>query len=429
MYPVFFLLAVLAGAALCYLILRERLNAQDKQLTQLEPLRTENARLLSALGELKGRFETAEAARTEMTRAFRAASSEVLRDNSTQFLELANERFERLKGDSVHDLGKRQQAIQELVKPLRDALDKVEQHVTKVEADRLGAYSVLTSQVKMLETETRKLGTALASPTARGRWGEIQLRRVVELAGMVGYCDFCEQPNLNGGETRLRPDLIIQLPNEKQIVVDSKVPLTAYLAACELTDEAARRLKLEEHARQIRAHLKSLGSKAYSAQLQCSPEFVVAFLPGEIFFSAALQVDSELLEYGVQNNVILATPTTLIALLKAVAYGWKQEQMARNAQEIRKLGVELYGRVKVFADHYEAVGKSLRNAVQAYDKGRSSMESRLLTTARKFEEFGIAPTGALPEALPFAEELGFGVDDESGSDAAGSGEAAAARRA
>ncbi len=232
-----------------------------------------------------------------------------------------------------------------------------------------------------------------------------------------------------GAENRLRPDLIIQLPNEKQIVVDSKVPLTAYLAACELTEEGPRKLKLEEHARQIRAHLKALGSKAYSAQLQCSPEFVVAFLPGEIFFSAALQVDGELLEYGVQNNVILATPTTLIALLKAVAYGWKQEQMARNAQEIRRLGAELYGRIKVFTDHYEAIGRSLKNAVQAYEKGRSSMETRLLTTARKFEEFGIAPvSGALPDALPFTEEL-FGIDDERGGDSARSGEAPVSGRA
>ncbi len=429
MHPVLFILAVAAGAAVCYLILRERINAQNIQVAQVAPLREENLKLHSLLSELRGRYDTVEAARTEMAQAFRAASSQVLRDNSTQFLELAQERFERLRGDSVHDLGRRQQAIQELVQPLRQALDKVEQHVTQVEADRLGAYSVLSSQVKMLETETRKLGNALASPTARGRWGEIQLRRVVELAGMIAYCDFAEQPNLVGGETRLRPDLIIQLPNEKQIVVDSKVPLTAYLAACELTDEAARRVKLEEHARQIRGHLKSLGSKAYSAQLQCSPEFVVAFLPGEIFFSAALQVDNELLEYGVQNNVILATPTTLIALLKAVAYGWKQEQLARNAQEIRRLGAQLYDRVKVFADHYETVGKSLRNAVQAYDKGRTSMETRLLATARKFEEFGIATTGtgALPEALPFTGELGFGVDDEGGRNAGGDGEAATAR--
>ncbi len=208
MYLVLFLLAILAGAALCYLILRERLNAQRSQLSQLEPLREENARLLSTLGEMKGRFATVEAAKTEMANAFRAASSSVLRDNSTQFLELANERFERLKGDSAHDLGRRQQAIDELVKPLRQALEKVEQHVAQVEADRLGSYAVLTSQLKSLESETRKLGTALASPTARGRWGEIQLRRVVELAGMIAYCDFAEQPNdrRRGKPVAPRPD-------------------------------------------------------------------------------------------------------------------------------------------------------------------------------------------------------------------------------
>lgn len=436
MSVVYLLLAFLAGAILCYIFLSERLRSQSSQLTQIDPLRQENAALLSSLGHLKGRLETVESARAEMAQTFRAASAEALRESSTQFLQLAQERFERLKGEAGSDLGRRQQAIEQLIKPLRETLDRVDQQVRQVEIDRVGSYSVLTMQVEVLAAEARKLSTALASPTARGRWGEVQLRRVVELAGMIDYCDFAEQSSIPGMDSALRPDLIIQLPNEKQIVVDSKVPLTAYLAACELNDEGARKLKLEEHARQIRGHLKRLGSKNYSAQLRCSPEFVVAFLPGEIFFSAALQVDSELLEYGVQNNVILATPTTLIALLKAVAYGWKQDQVARSAQEIRKLGAQLYERISVFAGHYEAVGKGLRNAVAAYDKGRNSMESRLLATARKFEEFGVASGGAaaLPEPLPFSESLSletldFGVDDESRSDAGGSGEAPTARSA
>jgi DNA recombination protein RmuC len=426
------ILAFLAGVAVCYLVLRERINAQKKQIAEIPALREETARLQAALGEVRGRLETVEAAKNEMADAFRAASSRALQESSVEFLRLAEERFKRLQGDAAGDLGGRQQAIQELVQPLRDALDKVEKQVDRVERERVGAYAVLTTQVRSLETEARKLATALASPSARGRWGEIQLRRVVELAGMLEYCDFVEQTVI-GVETRLRPDLLIKLPNGKQIVVDSKVPLTAYLAACETTDEAERLRKLDEHARQIRTHLKLLGSKAYSSQLVCSPEFVVAFLPGEIFFSAALQADGELLEYGVQNNVILATPTTLIALLKAVAYGWKQEQLARNAQEIRNLGVQLYERVRIFAEHYEAVGKGLRNALSAYDKGRISMETRLLATARKLEEYGIAPAsaGALPQPLPFTEdlELDLRVDDEGGSDAGGSAEAAIARRA
>ncbi len=425
---VYLLLAALAGAVFCFLILRERINAHQAQIARLEPLRDENARLLASLGESTGRLSTLEVARGEMAQAFRAASADALREGSVQFLALAQERFERLKSEATGDLGKRQQAIGELVKPLREALDKVEAHVTKVELERTGAYSILTSQLRSLEAETRKLGTALASPTARGRWGEIQLRRVVELAGMLEYCDFSEQTNIAGADTRLRPDLVIHLPNDKQIVVDSKVPLTAYLAACELPDEQARKPRLEEHARQIRTHLKLLGSKQYAAQLACSPEFVVAFLPGEIFFSAALQADGELLEFGVQNNVILATPTTLIALLKAVAYGWKQEQVARNAKEIQKLGAQLYDRVRVFADHYETVGKSLKSAVAAYDKGRNSMETRLLATARRFEEFGVSTSGAgaLPEPLPFTDSLGFGVDDEGRSDSRGGGESTAA---
>jgi DNA recombination protein RmuC len=368
----FCLLSFLAGVLVCYLVLRERMNV-----------------------------------------------AATLRDCAGEFLTLAEERFKRLQGDAAGDLS-------ELVNPLKDTLQRFEQQVNRVEVDRAGAYQSLTTEVRKLEQEARKLSTALSSPTARGRWGEIQLRRVVEIAGMIENCDFSEQATIQGGDSRFRPDLIIRLPNDKQIVVDSKVPLTAYLAACETSDESVRTAKLAEHARQIRGHLKSLGTKAYANQLPCSPEFVVAFLPGEIFFSAALQADPDLLEYGVENNVILATPTTLIALLKAVAHGWNQEKVARSAQEIRKLGAELYERIATFSSHYQQVGKSLQNAQTAYDKGRQSMEARLLVTARKFEELGVATSaGAIPEAL----SLDFGVDDESGSDAGRGGENAIARGA
>ena len=387
----FYLLSALFGALVCYLFLRERLKS-----------------------------------RGQMVEAFSALSAQALRDSTGEFLKLAEERFKRLQGEAAGDLGERQQAISELVQPLRETLCKFEQQVNSVERDRAGAYQSLTTEVRKLEHEARKLSTALSSPTARGRWGEVQLRRVVEISGMLENCDFSEQATIYGNDSRLRPDLIIRLPNDKQIVVDSKVPLTAYLAACETNDEGLRRTKLMEHARQIRGHLKSLGTKSYAAQLPCSPEFVVAFLPGEIFFSAALEVDPDLLEFGVENNVILATPTTLIALLKAVAHGWNQEKVARGAQEIRKLGAELYERIGTFAAHYQQVGKSLQNAQTAYDRGRNSMESRLLVTARKFEELGVATgTGAIPEAL----SLDFGVDDEGGSDAGRGGENAVARRA
>jgi DNA recombination protein RmuC len=387
----FYLLSALAGALLCYLFLRERLKSH-----------------------------------AQMADAFSALSAKALRDSTGEFLKLAEERFKRLQGEASGDLGARQQAIAELVQPLRETLQKFEKQVNLVERDRAGAYQSLTTEVRKLEQEARKLSTALSSPTARGRWGEIQLRRVVEIAGMLENCDFSEQASIQGVDSRFRPDLIIRLPNEKQIVVDSKVPLTAYLAACETSDETVRNARLAEHARQIRSHLKSLGTKAYALQLPCSPEFVVAFLPGEIFFSAALQVDPDLLEFGVENNVILATPTTLIALLKAVAHGWNQEKVARGAQEIRKLGAELYDRIGTFAVHYQQVGKSLQSAQAAFEKGRNSMESRLLVTARKFEELGVATsTGAIPEAL----SLDFGVDDESGSDTGRGGENAIARRA
>jgi len=399
--------AAALGSLICYLVMRERVRF----------------------------FE--QAAR-DLPQAFRSTSAQALAESTKQFLELAEQRFGRLREGAAADLSERQSAIANIVQPLKDALLRIDEQVRLAEKDRTGAYASLTTQINGmlaaqdgLRREAGKLASALASPTARGRWGEVQLRRVVELAGMLEYCDFLEQTRIQGAESNLRPDLIIQLPNERCIVVDAKAPMRAYMEACELEDHVARAAKLREHADQIRKHLKQLGSKSYAAQLTMSPEFVVAFLPGEIFFSAALQGDPELLEYGVQNNVILATPSTLIALLKAVAYGWRQEQVTRNAQEIQKLGAQLYDRVRVFSEHYERVGKSLESAVSAYEKGRQSMESRLLATARRFEDFGVARggAGALPTPLPFLEHLTFGVDDESGSDPGGSGERPAAGRA
>jgi DNA recombination protein RmuC len=379
-----FWLAVLssacAGALATWLILRNSWSAE--RATLIERLR--------AVGD----------AREQLSTEFRALAADALSRNNEQFLHLAETALE-----------KKQTAVDELVKPLRSSLEKVDAQIQAMEVTRHGAYSTLSIQVKQmaesqlrLSEETRKLGDALRTPAARGRWGEVQLRRVVEMAGMLAYCDFTEQQTLTSEAGRLRPDLIVRLPNEKRIVVDSKVPLKAYLESLEETTEAGRNAKLKEHAGQIRRHLKSLGEKAYWAQFQQAPEFAIAFLPGEIFFSAALQQDPELIEYGVAQNIILATPTTLIALLKAVSYGWRQEQFARNAQEIRDLGCTLYERIRVFAEHYNEMGRSLGKAVTAYSKGKTSLESRLTSTARRFEELGVSKGAEIPEA--YAIEAG-----------------------
>jgi DNA recombination protein RmuC len=259
----------------------------------------------------------------------------------------------------------------------------------------MSAYAVLKHQVnellvsqKQLKSETSNLVNALKTPSVRGRWGEMQLRRVVEMAGMLNYCDFEEQVSSSESEGRLRPDLIINLPGGKKIIVDAKAPLAAYLEALEAKDEDVRLEKLKDHARQVRNHIRALSKRSYHEQFQPAPEFVVLFLPGETFFSAALEQDPSLIEVGVEDRVILATPTTLIALLRAVAYGWRHEQLAENAKEISELGRELHKRLSDMADHFSRLGRQLGGAVQSYNSAMGSLEHRVLTSARRFKELG-----------------------------------------
>lgn len=340
-----------------------------------------------------------EEARAKLSDAFKALSSDALKSNNQAFLELARTTLERFQKSAEGDLEARQKAVDQLVQPLKESLAKVDGKLGEIERARIGAYSELTGQLKsLLEThlpalhnQTANLVKALRQPTVRGRWGEIQLERVVEMAGMVEHCDFEPQASRNTEDGRLRPDLIVKLPGGKQIVVDAKAPVEAYLRAIEAESEEQQRTCLADHARQVRDHMVALGRKAYFEQFDPTPEFVVLFLPGEVFFSAALQQDPDLIEFGVNERVIPATPTTLIALLRAVSYGWRQEALAKNAQEVADLGKQLYERVAKLSEHWSSVGDRLGKAVDAYNSATATLESRVLVSARRFLDLKAAP--------------------------------------
>ncbi len=441
-------IGLLFGMVLAWLVLRSRTAALQARLAltqnELAAAKAEQARLLADqrdLIESRARLEstleserktsnekielltkTGDRLSVELQNAFKALAADALKTNNSTFLQIAQETLKRFQSEAKGDLDARHKAVADLVTPVRESLSKVDAQIQQIEKDRVDAYSGLREQVqslvttqKELHSQTGNLVRALRTPNVRGRWGEIQLRRVVEIAGMLPYCDFTEQETVTGESGRLRPDLVVKLPGGKVVVVDAKTPLQAFLDAFETTNEEERRACLANHARQVRDHINTLSGKKYWEQFESTPEFVVMFLPGETFFSAALEQDTGLIEHGVLNKVIPASPTTLIALLKAINYGWNQDKLARNAQQISNLGKELHERLRKLAGHITGVGSSLDRAVEAYNQAVGSLENRVLVSARKFAELGASVAEDIPELEPIettARALTFEWDDE-----------------
>lgn len=396
----------------------ELLSAQEEQ----RRLQTEN----TLLKEQKAKLETTielerkgidekiaiiEKAKNDLSDTFRALSSDALMSNNNFFFEMAEKILKDFKEATQADLEYRQKAISEILTPIAESLDSLDEYLNDIEKARIESYTKLQEQIRvlsdseaLLRSETSKLVNALKTPIIRGRWGEVQLKRLVELSGMSKNVDYVEQEPIISEGGRIRPDLIVKLPNNKIIVVDAKTPIQIYLEALESPDDNTRLQKMKDHAKNIQEHIKKLSEKEYWIQFKQTPEFVVMFIPGEVFLSSALEHDPSIIEFGFERGVIIATPTTLFALLKAIAYGWRQEQIAENAQKISDLGKELYERLQIMVDHFENIGKNLEKSIESYNKAVGSFESRVLVAARRFKELGAA-TGEEIKNINFLDKV------------------------
>jgi len=423
MEVIFLVIGLLIGGGIIWIILKnvfkdnikiiqQQLKTKEEEIASLRKLYEEEkisrvsfeTQLKETEKNLQEQKKMLDEATAKLSDTFSALSKDALNTNNQMFLELAKANLEKIISEMKGDFSKKQEAISNIIKPLQETLNKYDQQIRSLEESRQRAYGSLENQLKnliethrILQKETSNLVTALRTPQVRGRWGEITLRRVVELSGMSNYCDFTEQSSIEMEEGRLRPDMIVHLPNQRTIVVDSKVPLQAYIDAISASDEQERLVHMKKHASQVAEHMRKLSKKAYWDQFKKTPDFVVMFIPGESFFSAALEINKNLIEEGVRNRVFLATPTTLIALLRTVAYGWRQEQITKNALKIRDLGNTIHERLVRFIENFSKIGKSLEGAIDAYNRSVGTLESRVLVTARKFKELGITEKEPLKE--------------------------------
>ncbi len=376
-------LGLLAGAMIGWWLARRKTNELELRLKSQETIEREREHAL-------------ELANAKLMQSFADLSTRSLRDNSTSFLQLAEQHLNVHSEKAKRELSEREKAVENLVKPIRDALEASRRQIDELERTRREAYGGIHAQLELmqvnqqsLQQETKNLVNALRRPEVRGRWGEITLRRLVELAGMVEHCDFQEQVHIPGETQSIRPDMVVRMPDRRQLVVDVKTPLDAYLEAAEATGDAERKAGLERHARNLRNHIRLLSQKSYWDQFDESPDFVILFIPGDQFLSAALNEHADLIEYALSRQIILATPTSFVALLKAVAYGWRQQSLAENAREIRILAEDLYGRLGTFVSHMNRMGRQLASSVETYNKAVGSLERSVLPGARKFVELGV----------------------------------------
>ena len=398
--PQLFIIAISAfvvGVLLVVLILLPRLHKSQKQVTEL------NTTLAYERKHSEEKIQSIEEARQRLGDTFSNLSSQALKHNSEEFLKLAQENLKRFQSSAQHNFEQKEKAIEHLLKPIKDALEKTETQIHSIEKDRKHAYGALEQHLQLmaqtqsaLQNETRNLVQAFRRPEVRGQWGELTLKRLVELAGMVEHCDFYEQENVDTESGKQRPDMIVRMPAGREIVVDVKTPLDAYLTATETGDESEKQQALVRHARNVKQRINELSSKAYWNQIAKTADFVVLFIPGDQFLTAALDIDHNLVEDALSKQVVLATPTSLVALLRAIAYGWRQEQLTRNADEIRNIGEELYERLATFAEHLSKLGRSLDSSLKHFNHAVGSFDSRIIPSARKFNELGIQTKKSIP---------------------------------